>query len=329
MCRLRKKIKLAATLAPLLRRVSIPVPQLPLMKPLLCSVFAIAMAALLPNAHAQDTSLWTSPDGRSLEAKFVRLEDDKVIVLKEGSEMTLPFSKLSAASINLARILAQTVAPTKPPAAINFAGMLLDPSWLPDRVGVDRKYMETLKYFSERVVEGAKRGEEKAPEIIYGNLRWLMPLDQAVASLGRVAKMTETKITNEAYPENSLIIQGLQGRFQDGNSIFNQIFLVADKKRQLISVELVGQTPRNPGWDSRYPVETREPYYGLLNIKRNASTTNVVSYQVIPIRPGVKLIKTVLQKKPSPIGKWLEDVHWYLPAPLAGRFLDIADEALK
>jgi len=52
-----------------------------------------------------------------------------------------------------------------------------------------------------------------------------------------------------------------------------------------------------------------------------------VSFQVIPVRPGVKLIKTVLHKRPY--GKWAEDVHWYLPAPLAGRFIDIADKVLK
>ena len=73
-------------------------------------------------------------------------------------------------------------------------------------------------------------------------------MDQAIASLGRVSKMTETKITNQAYPHNSLIIQGLQGRFQDGNSTFNLCFLIADKNRQVVSVELVAQTPRGEGW---------------------------------------------------------------------------------
>jgi hypothetical protein len=75
------------------------------------------------------------------------------------------------------------------------------------------------------------------------------------------------------------------------------------------------------------PVEEREPYYDFVTLKRNASTTNMVSFQVIPVRPGVKLIKTVLHKRPY--GKWTEDVHWYLPAPLAGRFIDIADKVLK
>jgi len=291
-------------------------------------VVSLLLLTLFPTAlRSQTPTSWTSNDGRSLDAQFVRLEGDSVVVRKDGAELTLPFTSLSKTSIKLARSLARTVATTVPTAGITFAGMTLDTSWLPDRLGVDQLFMESLRYYSQRVVEGEKRGEEKAPDIIYGNIRWLMPMDEAIASLGRVSKMTETKITNQAYPQNSLIVQGLQGRFQDGNSTFNLCFLIADKKRQVVSVELVAQTPRGEGWDNRVPVEEREPYYDFVTLKRNASTTNMVSFQVIPVRPGVKLIKTVLHKRPY--GKWTEDVHWYLPAPLAGRFIDIADKVLK
>ena len=92
-------------------------------------------------------------------------------------------------------------------------------------------------------------------------------------------------------------------------------------------MELVAQAPRGEGWDKRVAVEEREPYYDFVTLKRNASTTNMVSFQGIPVRPGVKLIKTVLHKRPY--GKWTEEVHWYLPVPLAGRFIDIADKVLK
>jgi hypothetical protein len=297
----------------------------PSITPLVCSLLLLAVVPMA--AHSQTPTFWTSKDGRTIDAQFVRLEGESVVVRKDGAELTLPFARLSQESVNHARSLARTVAPTTPTAGINFSGMVLDPSWLPDRLGVDQLFMESLRYYSQRVVGDQKRGEEKAPDIIYGNIRWLMPMDQAIASLGRVSKMTETKITNQAYPHNSLIIQGLQGRFQDGNSSFNLCFLIADKNRQVVSVELVAQTPRGEGWDNRVPVEAREPYHDFVNLKRNASTGNMVSFQVIPVRPGVKLIKTVLHKRP--FGKWSEDVHWYLPAPLAGRFLDIADKVLK
>jgi len=291
------------------------------------SSFIVSLILMGASLFAQTPTFWTSKDWRTLDAQFVRLEGESVVVRKDGAELTLPFARLSQESVNLARSLARTVAPTAPTAGITFAGMVLDPSWLPDRLGVDQLFMESLRYYSQRVVDNQKRGEEKAPDIIYGNIRWLMPMDQAIASLGRVSKMTETKITNQAYPHNSLIIQGLQGRFQDGNSTFNLCYLIADKNRQVVSVELVAQTPRGEGWDVRVPVEAREPYYDFVNLKRNASTGNMVSFQVIPMRPGLKLIKTVLHKRP--VGKWTEDVHWYLPAPLAGRFIDIADKVLK
>ena len=289
---------------------------------------SLLLLTLFPSAlRSQSPTFWTSKDGRSLDAQFVRLEGESVVVRKDGAELRLPFASLSQESVNLARSLARTVAPTAPTAGITFAGMVLDPSWLPDRLGVDQLFMESLRYYSQRVVDQQARGKEKAPDIIYGNVRWLMPMDQAIASLGRVSKMTETKITNPAYPHNSFIIQGLQGRFQDGNSTFNLCYLIADKNRQVVSVQLVAQTPRGEGWDNRVPVETREPYYNFVNLARNASTGKMVSFQVIPVRPGVKLIKTVLHKRPY--GDWTEDVHWYLPAPLAGRFIDIADKVLK
>jgi hypothetical protein len=72
------------------------------------------------------------------------------VVQKDGAEMTLPFARLSPQSVNLARPLAQTLAPTVPKAGITFAGMMQDPSWLTNRVGVDQLFMESLRFFSER-----------------------------------------------------------------------------------------------------------------------------------------------------------------------------------
>ena len=227
-------------------------------------------------------------------------------------------------------LLGSTALAQQPPSApiqTVFSGMTLAPGWLPDRLGVDQKFLQGLRFYSEKVVDGDKRGQERAPALIYSNMKWLMPINEAVATLGRVSKLPEQKLINQAFPKDSFTSFGFQGQFQDGNSRFNLIFLISDAQRRLVSVQLVAQAPKVTGWDTRHPVETREPYYDFINEKRNGSGGNMVFFQVIPIQPGVKLIKTVL-RKPPPFGKWLEDVHWYLPAPVAGRFLDIADKVL-
>jgi hypothetical protein len=175
------------------------------------------------------------------------------------------------------------------------------------------------------VADGEKPGEETAPDMIYAGLRWLMPLDEAVNALGRVSKMVRTKIVNPAYPQDSLTVQGVQGEFRDGGMRFNLCYLLADAKLQLVSVQFVAQTASRHGFDPKYPIETREPYFDFINEKRDSSTTTTVSFQVIPISPGLKLVKTVNHKI---IGPWLEDVHWYLPAPLAGRFVEIGEKLL-
>ncbi len=217
------------------------------------------------------------------------------------------------------------VAPSPSGVKTNYQGMVLSPKWMPERLGTDTKFMAGLWYFGKRVVGEGKLGEEPAPGNIWGNLRWLMPLDEAVNSLGRVSKFPRTKMTNAAYPHESLVIQGLQGEFRDGGMRFNLCYLLADAKQQLVSVQFVAQTASRHGFDPNYPVENREPYFDFINEKRQGSTTTTVSFQVIPTAPGVKLIKTVNHKI---LGQWLEDVHWYLPAPLAGRFVEIGEKWL-
>ena len=102
----------------------------------------LLLLTLMPSAlRSQTPTFWTSKDGKTLDAQFVRLEGESVVVLKNGMELTLPFARLSQESVNHARSLARTVAPTTPTAGITFAGMVLDPSWLPDRLGVDQLFM--------------------------------------------------------------------------------------------------------------------------------------------------------------------------------------------
>ncbi len=55
-------------------------------------------------AQAPNTiSSWTSSDGKTIKAKFVRIKADSVVIEKEGKPFTISFSKLDPASVELAK----------------------------------------------------------------------------------------------------------------------------------------------------------------------------------------------------------------------------------
>lgn len=296
----------------------------------------------------------------------VRMEPGGVKQLKFADDFA-SYAEVGATSSPIAGLrermvpeLSQKTASTAPAApatsvvkaapGIDFQGMILDPAWLPERLGVDQKFTADLRYYSERVLAGEPQGGATKPTVIQGKLLWLMPISQAIESFGNVTKKPVVKITNQSFPHHSLTVHGLQGRFEDLGYPFNLVHLIADANGQLISVQYAAQAPKKMTWIAGTPVEEKLPYYDFINVKKNGSTTNAVSFQMISSSPGTKLIKMVLHKRgqmqmpvitqgppfPQPVvdqtllyGKWLEDSQWYLPCPLAARFIDIANKALK
>lgn len=50
-------------------------------------------------------SSWTDTTGRTIQATFLRLEGESVIVRMDGKEFTIPFTRLSPPSIEQAKRL--------------------------------------------------------------------------------------------------------------------------------------------------------------------------------------------------------------------------------
>lgn len=78
--------------------------------------FVIAMTSLpvffIPLLFAQQPPappIWTNPEGKALAGVFLRLEGETLVIRKEGKELKIPFAKLSLASRNQARALAENV----------------------------------------------------------------------------------------------------------------------------------------------------------------------------------------------------------------------------
>jgi|GEM_PF-7004244 len=72
----------------------------------------LLLATTLPLC-AQDTNpvqSWTSSDGKIIQAKFVKLEGDAVVIERDGKPFTIPFTKLAPASVDLAKRLQKNAA---------------------------------------------------------------------------------------------------------------------------------------------------------------------------------------------------------------------------
>ncbi len=64
----------------------------------------VTPVAPAPAAGGAPMQAWTSVDGRSIQAKFVRIEGDNVVIQRDdGQTFTLPLTKLSPASQELAK----------------------------------------------------------------------------------------------------------------------------------------------------------------------------------------------------------------------------------
>ncbi len=67
-------------------------------------VAPVVPAASAPAAGGATLQTWTSVDGRNIQAKFVRMEGDSVVIQRDdGQKFTLPLNKLSPASQELAK----------------------------------------------------------------------------------------------------------------------------------------------------------------------------------------------------------------------------------
>lgn len=193
--------------------------------------------------------------------------------------------------------------------------MKLHASWIPHNVHARQELLATLAFYSQ----AATKGGVTTPSVLWGDIKWLMPLDEALKTLPAGYRIQRTEnMSKLAFPVGlSLTFVSLAGGpVVDRHNLFNEAVFITDLDRRVVSVQWVHNQPPAVVWENRRWDGIRDPYYNFLADKWNGKNGRNVRYQIRPGAPGVTLIKTVLPGS--------ENVHWYLPAPLAEKLLEIA-----
>lgn len=306
-------------------------------------------------ALAAELRTFTDVKGRSLRASLVAVRGTEVTLrLENGQEYNVSLATLSTADQQWLKSQSAPGGGRSPTSQPLPGGMVFSPNWLPKTLTAKRELLEALDFYCKAALGGAPRGKESVPATIVGAVRWRMPIDEFVLTLPRGHnKIMERPMVHSCLPVDSLTLCGFQFKsFLDREQPFNQMFLLIDKERKVVSVQFVDQSGKGIRW---FPVPEgiREPYYNLISLTHNGSSGKEVPYQILS--GGVVCIKTAFQDKGMTLpalpnlppgmppgvtppgfmppgmmtgmmtGRTYENVHWYLPAPFARTILDIVD----
>lgn len=222
--------------------------------------------------------------------------------------------------------------------------MALSADWRPAEVQTRRELLESLEFYSLKVLGGKRKAPDLIPGTIWGPVTWLMPVEKAAGMLPKNARKHRFfEMENQAFPQSSLRVKmyAVDGRPEllDRGNPFKYISFITDLSDRVIGIQLMSATPKIVVWEGGRPDGVKEPYYNFIEDRMKGSTRNSVPYQVRDAGRGVKLIKTALLDSPLPLNvdgaamglnvnlKYSENVHWYLTAPLAEKLLEIVDIA--
>ncbi|QTN34135.1 hypothetical protein HZ994_18030 [Akkermansiaceae bacterium] len=142
--------------------------------------FFLSLAATL--VLRADT--WTSSDGKTIEADFVRLQDDSLFLRSAGKEYSVPLSRLDQKSQGYARFLHGKM---KELAANALESPIVAETALLDAIGADPKLVEGRNFLMEGYVKSISKSSSLGAS----------PLTTAVVVLGGGTRM-EMNLSGEA-----------------------------------------------------------------------------------------------------------------------------------
>lgn len=189
---------------------------------------------------------------------------------------------------------------------------------------------------------------------IYEGIMYLMPVRQAIDSLKLSLRLpSKVLIACPGFPRDSFYYYAVDGRF-DGH--FNRLYLVVDKADQVVSVELVDESPKNTmnlsrreqGWHTYNFVSTRTKATNMLEIDHHVLLSGSGRFESTqsyfdPIpkisrqnenwtlarvdSALVQLDRKYLPRQSDLVVK--EQVRWYVPRPIVELILTCVQKGGK
>jgi hypothetical protein len=245
-------------------------------------------------------------EAQPTELKSAAAETAKVLMPQEENPLANPPKQ-------------QTSSPAQAAAQVGepkYGGMALGPKWMPLRTETKRGLMRCIDFYAKQATNGGD------PRTIWGPITWLMPESKAIEAISSLRngllsphKGSESRITMLCFPEDSLVSIDFEFKtFNDGGVPFQHLYLILDKQRRVVSVQLEDRTKR-PGWGLRWLIYSPDPYFNFINLSNNSNGATI-HYKIDS--DTVTTIK-VWNSNTSTL------IHWHMPAPFAQCLSDIAD----
>ena len=228
---------------------------------------------------------------------------------------------------------------TPPPVAAAARKIVLAAGWNSASGGGEMTRKDLATVFSGK--GKASDSPDADPAIIvYPEVPLLTPLAEAKKRLKlEGANVAKIKVTCPGLPAGSLSAQAFTGVFEGG---YNKLILVTDNGDQVVSVQLVDETPRQ-----RTPEITDLAGYHTYNFissRVKGANSLVIKHEVADAAPGVVVVDSALvdptdnddsraggkpagkgfTRTPSRgprTGKVLERSRWFVPVPLLNLIL--------
>lgn len=242
---------------------------------------------------------------------------------------TVPGSKLPNA--------APVVKADDTPTPTSSRTLVLSPGWKTPLQGGTNTIDDLGKLFGSLTTAKTDLTGDDQIQVFQG-ISYLSPLAEAVASLKITTRLpAKVLIACPGFPKDSFYYYAFDGRFEDG---FNRLYIVVDRADQVVSVQLVNESPkseysantRDVGWHAYNFVNARTKALNTLRIEhkvglwaRNRWHAYIGSSRYMPditqwnqdwtlLRLNSQLLKGEDGRFSK--AKCLEDVRWYVPRPI-------------
>ncbi len=233
--------------------------------------------------------VWTSIDGRTINAAFVSQNGDSLTIMKDGQSFTIPFAKLSSASVVLAKQLSQnvpilttempirSVSTSSPKPYIEEKSLKLRPGWDTD---LKKGKVSTSEFRHVLSIGGCKAGLDFSADDtveLYPGIHYLDSASKVREYLQRELKARPisggNQINAAGFPSRSISSYDYSGDFEG----FGHFILVVDASDQVVGVQLLQNTPKSLMLDAH---SNQWSVYNFLQSRKKGTKTYAIDYKV-------------------------------------------------